>query len=254
MPPSLARRAARARAAAHRGQEQRAGLLAVQVFQLLEVHPRALTEQVDPLPRNHPAGAGGLGEFGDGLGDQRRGGGCRGRAREHRERIGEQGVAGQRRDRVVRLVALDADHRDPKGLQHLDDQPELLAELVGRLAAARLVLRVLLEPDGGLALVERHRQEVGTLLTEHLDEHRGEAVDGVGRKPARGVELRQREEGPEYVPRPVEKKNLPALLRHHYEATGTKAKNKKAQATDRELLFLVIPIPRSVVLLPCPSS
>ncbi len=72
----------------------------------------------------------------------------------------------ERGDRVVGLVLLDADHRYPKRLQDLDDQPELLAELVRRLRAARLVLGVLLEANGGRPDVERDRDEVGPLLGE----------------------------------------------------------------------------------------
>jgi hypothetical protein len=77
-------------------------------------------------------------------------------------------------------VALDADHGDPEGLEHLDDQPELLPKLVGRLGAARLVLGVFLQPHRRPAYVERHRDQVGAFLREQLDQHRGEAVDGVG--------------------------------------------------------------------------
>ena len=87
----------------------------------------------------------------------------------------------QRRDRVVRLVALDATITGmPQGLEHLDDQPELLAELVGRLGPPGLVLGVL-APGApvGLPSVERDRRSGPALLAEQLDQHRGEAVDRV---------------------------------------------------------------------------
>src|ERR1700723_55933 len=50
-------RAAEPRTAAHRREEQCAGLFAVQFFELLDRLRLALAEQVDHLPRDHPAGS-----------------------------------------------------------------------------------------------------------------------------------------------------------------------------------------------------
>ncbi len=86
---------------------------------------------------------------------------------------------------------------DPERLQHLPDQRELLPELVRGLLPLGLVLRVLLEAHGRGPLVEGHGDPVGPLLREELDEHRGEAVDGVGHLAGGGGERGgEREEGP----------------------------------------------------------
>ena len=102
---------------------------------------------------------------------------------------------GQGADRVVRLVVRDEEHRDPKGLHDLLDQPQLRPEVLRRLPAPGLVVRVHREPSGRLADVERHRDQVGALLAEELDQHRGEAVDGVRDLPGGGGQgARQGEE------------------------------------------------------------
>ena len=62
----------------------------------------------------------------------------------------------------------------------------------------RLVLDVLLVPEGRLAAVECDGDVRWLLVAQHVDEHRGEAVDGVRRLTGRGREIlrRQREERP----------------------------------------------------------
>ena len=100
-------------------------------------------------------------------------------------------------DRVVGLVAFDLHDGDGQGLEHLVDQPELLLELVRRLRPAGLVVGVLSQPHRRAPLVEVHCQVVGALLSEELDEHRREPVDGVRDLAAAGGEgRREREEGP----------------------------------------------------------
>ena len=94
--------------------------------------------------------------------------------------------AGQGGDRVVGLVALHGDHGDLQGLENLEDQPELLAELVRCLLSSRLVVGVLGESNGRAAQVERDGDEVRPLVCQQLDEHRGESVDRVGDLPAGG--------------------------------------------------------------------
>ena len=99
-------------------------------------------------------------------------------------------------DDVVGLVAVELEVGDVQGVEHPLDQRQLAAELVGRLVALRLVLGVLLEAEGLARLVEGDRDVRGHLVAQHVDEHRGEAVDGVGVLPGGGREVlhRQREE------------------------------------------------------------
>ena len=102
---------------------------------------------------------------------------------------------GEGGDEVVRLLVLVVDQGDLERLHHLQDQAELLAELIRRLAPARLVLGVALEASLGPPEVERHRDVVRPLLGQQLDEHRGEAVHGVRDLPGGGGQgLRQGEE------------------------------------------------------------
>ena len=108
------------------------------------------------------------------------------------------GADGQRAQHVVRLVAVhDAKDGDLQRLQDLLDEPELGPEIPGHLRPSGLVLGVLLQAHGGRARVERHGDEVGLLLGQQLDEHRGEPVDRVrDLTGAGGQRGRQREERP----------------------------------------------------------
>ena len=104
---------------------------------------------------------------------------------------------GERADRVVRLVIGHEEHGDPQGLHDLLDQSELRTEVLRRLAAPGLVLRVHREPGRRPADVEGHGDQVGALLREELDQHRGEPVDGVRHLSRRGREgAREGEERP----------------------------------------------------------
>ena len=108
------------------------------------------------------------------------------------------GLRGQRGDEIVGLVARRRQPPDAERVEHLEDQAELAAEVLGRLAAVGLVLDVLLVPERRLAPVERHRDVRRLLVAQHVDQHRGEPVDRVGRLPGGGREVldRQREECP----------------------------------------------------------
>ena len=124
------------------------------------------------------------------------------------------GRHGQRGDDVVSLVAGHRQPRDAEGVEHLEDQAELAAEVRRGLPPVRLVLHVLLVPEGRLAAVEGHRHVGRLLVAEHVDEHRGEAVDRVGGLPGRRGEVlgRQREERAVRQGMPVEQEQpLPAL-------------------------------------------
>ena len=92
-----------------------------------------------------------------------------------RGRLGREG-----RDDVVRLVARGLDVADLQRVEDLVDQRDLAGELRGRGAAPGLVLRILLEPEGLPGQVEGHPDVGRLLVAEHVDEHRREAVDGVG--------------------------------------------------------------------------
>ena len=95
------------------------------------------------------------------------------------------GLLGERADDVVGLVAGQLDDRDPIGRQGLADLGELRGEIVRHRHAVGLVLGVRLVPLGPLRPVPGGGQKVGTVLPDHLAEHRDETVNGVGR-PARG--------------------------------------------------------------------
>ena len=109
------------------------------------------------------------------------------------------GLGREGRDDVVRFVAGGGQVPDSERVEDLVDQADLAVEGVGRLLAARLVLVVLLVPERRLAAVERDRHVRRLLVAQHVDEHRGEAVDSVSRLPGRGREVLRRQR----VPRPV---------------------------------------------------
>src|SRR3546814_8897968 len=88
-----------------------------------------------------------------------------------------EGPGDEGRDDVVGLVALLLQERDPQRVEHLLDQRQLAAELGRCLVALGLVVGVLLQPEGLARHVEGHPDVGGLLVTEHVDQHRGEAVD-----------------------------------------------------------------------------
>src|SRR5438477_95028 len=121
-------------------------------------------------------------------------------------------LLGERPERVIGLVPLDPDDRDPQRVEHLLDERQLRSEVRRRLAAAGLVLGVHLQANGRLARVEGHRDQVGLLLREELDQHGGEPVHGVGHRAAAGGECRrEREEGSVREAVAVQEEELPPL-------------------------------------------
>ena len=113
------------------------------------------------------------------------------RRHDHRVHTLLGGTHGEGADGVVRLVVDDPHHGNAKRVEHLVDQPELRREVRGCLGTTGLVVRVLLQPNGRPAQVERHREEVGALVAEQLDQHRREAVDGVRDLPGAGGQCRR---------------------------------------------------------------
>jgi len=121
------------------------------------------------------------------------------------------GPGGQRGDHVVGLEPGHGQPGDAERVQHLEDQAQLAAEVLGGLPPVRLVLDVLLVPEGGLAAVEGHRDVGRLLVPQHVDEHGREPVHGVGRLACGGREVfgRQREEGPVGQRVPVQQEQPP---------------------------------------------
>ncbi len=97
---------------------------------------------------------------------------------------------------VVSLDALDLDGGDVEGCEHLLDQADLWAELIGGLGPVGLVRRERCGAGGITAAIERHDDRVRLPVLEQLHQHRGEAVDGVGELSGRGAQgVGQRVEG-----------------------------------------------------------
>ena len=137
------------------------------------------------------------------------------------------GLRGEGGDDVVGLVAGGGQVADAERVKNLEDEADLAAELVRGLRPAGLVLDVLLVPEGRLGPVERHRHPGRLLVPQDVDEHRGEAVDGVGGLARRGREVlhREREERPvrqrvpveqqepvSHIPDPMTARRCPAAL------------------------------------------
>ena len=98
-------------------------------------------------------------------------------------------LLGDRPDNVVRLVALHLVDRDPEGLDDLANLRELVAQVVGHLRPRRLVLGVLLVPEGWPGQVERDREVVGLEILQAAKDDAGEAehpVDEVAREVVSG--------------------------------------------------------------------
>ena len=121
------------------------------------------------------------------------------------------GLVGEGGDHVVGLEALGRHHRDGQRGQHLLDQADLPLERIRRARPVRLVRRVLRAAEGLPPEVERHGEVGRTLVTEGVDEHRGEAVDRVGGLAGGGGEVlhREREERAVGQGMPVEQEQPP---------------------------------------------
>ncbi len=91
----------------------------------------------------------------------------------------------ERAEHVVAFPSVDLYDRDRERAKQLLDHRELRLEIrVGR-RPLHLVLRERLDAERRLAAVERHDDTVGTKVRDHLEEHRHEAEDRVGRPSVR---------------------------------------------------------------------
>ena len=95
-------------------------------------------------------------------------------------------LLGERGDDVVGLDAGLVHDREAEGGDDLADQAHLLAEDVGGLGPARLVVGDALVAERLLRAVEGHDDAVARVVPEHVDQHRREPVDGVGHLPGGG--------------------------------------------------------------------
>ena len=101
----------------------------------------------------------------------------------------------QRGDDVVGLEADLFDDRDTQRLGHFAHQTHLLAQDVGCRFTRRLVLLDLGVAKRRLGAIERHRDMIGFVVAQQVDEHRCEPVHRVGDLAVRGRHIgRQREE------------------------------------------------------------
>jgi hypothetical protein len=105
---------------------------------------------------------------------------------------GRPAPAGEGGDHVVGLVSRCLHHRDPQRGEHLLDQADLAGEVARALRPAGLVGRVLLVAERAPGHVEGDRHVGRLLVPEHVDQHRGEPVDRVGRLPGGGREVLHR--------------------------------------------------------------
>ena len=110
----------------------------------------------------------------------------------------------QRGDDVVGLVAGKTHRGDAQRLQHLADEGKLRSQVLRRRAARRLVLGVDLAALGLGLLVEGDGEVRGISLADGLEQHGGEAVDGVGGHALAGGEMGQGVIGAEDGVRPID--------------------------------------------------
>ena len=89
-------------------------------------------------------------------------------------------AGGQGGDEIVGFETDQLQHRQMQRFDHLTDQAHLLAQDVGGFGSARFIGGDGLVAKGRLWPIETHRHLVGTVVTQQVDEHRGEAVHGVG--------------------------------------------------------------------------
>ena len=86
----------------------------------------------------------------------------------------------RRRNQVVCFPSGRINLLDPDRVEHLANQTHLLTQNVGGLLALRLVFGLGQVSERGLRSVERHQNAVGSLILDHIDQHRRKAEHSVG--------------------------------------------------------------------------
>ncbi len=89
-------------------------------------------------------------------------------------------LGGEGGDDVVGLEPGLLEERESEDLDDLADQAHLLAQDVGSGLATGLVVVEPFVPERRLGPIEGHGHAVGTVVAEQVEQHRREAVDGVG--------------------------------------------------------------------------
>ena len=122
-------------------------------------------------------------------------------------------------DQVVGLEILHLDAGQVPGAHGVADEPELRAQVVGRLGAVRLVAVEHLVAEAARRGVEddgEMRRPLRAEARDHLVQHAAETGDGADRQPVRGArQRRQRMVGPEDVGRAVDEIEMVALADRH---------------------------------------
>ncbi len=115
---------------------------------------------------------------------------------QHLHVVGQR-LLGPGRDDVVRLISLQVQEGNVEGREHFLNQRKLAAELTGCLVPLGFVFRVFGEPEGLSRQIEGNTHVGRLFVSQHVDQHRCEAVDGVRRLAGGGVEILhgEREEG-----------------------------------------------------------
>ncbi len=159
-------------------------------------------------------------EHGDVVGDQLEGVAVTGDDQDLE--AGRLRLGGERRDDIVRLIAVHGEAHRVHRVEHLADQLDLALELVRRLGAVRLVVGELLGAPRLARDVEGHREVRGRLVTQGVRQHRREAVDRVRRLARGGREILrgQREERPVRQGVPVHEEQARALLTARLRGLG----------------------------------
>ena len=93
------------------------------------------------------------------------------------------GLGGQRGQHVVRLETGSLHRVHTDGVQDLPQEPQLLPEDLRWGGAIGLVALESLVAEGSPRQVERHGDAVRLAISQEVDQHRGEAVHGVGHLP-----------------------------------------------------------------------
>ena len=136
---------------------------------------------------------------------------------------------GERADHVVSLEAFDHQRLDAKRLDRAMDIRNLHDEIVGRLAAIRLVVGEQVVAKSPLRRVEDDRDMRRARVLQQLQQHPDEAVNRLGRQPMRSIHRRQRMKRAEDVSGAVDQNQLFAFRGHQSKLSDTVLKAKASR-------------------------